>query len=123
VVPNKKLRTKRAAVQASDGFSMLNTFGAIAMEAADRHGGTWLDEALKYIRSNIDYVKAEIGSHLPDLEVIDPEGTYLIWIDCRKLGLSDAELKKRILEKGKLALNFGHAYGPGGEGFVRMNVA
>lgn len=123
VVPNKKLRTKMAAVQASDGFSMLNTFGAIAMEAAYRHGGTWLDEALKYIRSNIDYVKAEIGSHLPDLEVIDPEGTYLIWIDCRKLGLSDAELKKRILEKGELALNFGHAYGPGGEGFVRMNVA
>ncbi|WP_313431534.1 MalY/PatB family protein, partial [Siminovitchia terrae] len=123
VVPNKTLRTKIAAVQASDGFSMLNTFGSIAMEAAYRHGGAWLDEVLEYIRSNIDYVKETISSQLPDLDVIDPEGTYLVWIDCRKLGLSDAELKKRILEKGKLALNFGHAYGPGGEGFVRMNVA
>ncbi|VEF47123.1 class I and II aminotransferase [Bacillus freudenreichii] len=123
VVPNKNLRTKVAAVQASEGFSMLNTFGAIAMEAAYTYGGTWLDGALKYIRSNIDYVKEEIGSQIPLLEVIDPEGTYLVWIDCRKLGLSDAELKKRILEKGRLALNFGNAYGPGGEGFIRMNVA
>ncbi|GIN19862.1 cystathionine beta-lyase PatB [Siminovitchia fordii] len=123
VVPNKSRRSKIAAIQASDGFSMLNTFGAIAMEAAYRHGSAWLDQALNYIQTNIEYVKKEVGTHLPDLKVIDPEGTYLIWIDCRKLGLSDAELKKRILEKGELALNFGHAYGPGGEGFVRMNVA
>lgn len=123
VVPNKKLRKKMATVQASEGFYTLNMFGSIAMEAAYTYGKNWLDEALEYIRSNINYVKEEIGSQLPLLEVIDPDGTYLVWIDCRKLGLSDAELKKRILKKGKLALNFGKAYGPGGEGFVRMNVA
>jgi cystathionine beta-lyase len=123
VIPNAELRRKVTAALARDGFSMLNTFGQIAMEAAYRHGGDWLDAAIAYIRGNIALVKEETEKHLPELSVIEPEGTYLVWIDCRKLGLPDPELKKRLLEKGKLALNFGDAYGPGGEGFVRMNVA
>ncbi|MFD1707806.1 MalY/PatB family protein [Siminovitchia sediminis] len=123
VVTNKECRRKLEAVQAMDGFHMLNTFGAIAMEAAYKHGGPWLDEALQYIRSNIDYVMKEIGEKIPKVEVINPEGTYLIWINCRQLGMSDDEIKKRLLNRGKLALNLGNAYGPGGEGFVRMNVA
>lgn len=123
VIPNTDLRKKMAAAQAKDGFSFLNTFGQIAMEAAYTHGKSWLDAAMDYIRGNIEVVKEEVAKNLPELSVIEPEGTYLVWIDCRKMGLSDAELKKRLLEKGKLALNFGDGYGPGGEGFVRMNVA
>lgn len=123
VIRNAELRKKMAAAQARDGFSMLNTFGQVAMEAAYRHGKSWLDAAMAYIRGNIELVKEEITRNLPEMSVIEPEGTYLVWIDCRRLGLSDAELKKRLLEKGKLALNFGNTYGPGGEGFVRMNVA
>lgn len=123
VIPNKEMQAKVTEVQAREGISMLNTFGVTAMEAAYRHGHHWLDEALTYIRSNIELVKREVGNQLPKLNVIDPEGSYLVWIDCRETGWSDRELKKRLLDKGKLALNFGAAYGSGGEGFIRMNVA
>lgn len=122
VVSNNELRQKLAAEQASDAFSMLNTFAVIAMEAAYTYGHEWLDQVLNYISANIKLVKKEIKEHLPLIKVIEPEGSFLIWLDCRELGLSHVDLKKRILEKGKLALNFGDSYGLGGEGFVRMNV-
>ncbi len=122
IASNPTLRKKLASVQESDAFSMLNTFGVIAMEAAYTYGHEWLEGVLTYIRSNIKLVKEEINEHLPQIKVIEPEGSYLIWLDCRELQLSDSEIKKRLLEKGKLALNFGQSYGEGGEGFIRMNV-
>ena len=63
-----------------------------------------------------------VEEHLPKLNVIRPDSTYLIWIDCTQLQKTDAELKELLLQKGKLALEDGTKYGPGGEGFVRMNI-
>ena len=60
---------------------------------------------------------------MPDIDVVEPEGTYLIWLDCRKLGLSDDDIQLKLVKKGKLGLEPGPKYGPGGEGFVRMNIA
>ncbi|MEK3887705.1 MalY/PatB family protein [Bacillus sp. FSL K6-3431] len=123
VVPNQEMRDKIAEIQAKNGFFSLNTFGIIAMEAAYAHGEQWIDELLTYIGTNIDLIKGTIKENLPKLTVIEPEGTYLVWIDCRKTGLSDEDLRKVLLEIGKLAVNFGEAYGPGGEGFIRINAA
>ncbi|MCJ7843428.1 pyridoxal phosphate-dependent aminotransferase [Lederbergia sp. NSJ-179] len=123
VVPNKELRKKLMAIQQMQGLTSLNTFGMIAMEAAYSHGEQWLEDCIAYIQENIDLIKKEIAHSLPDLEVMIPEGSYLVWIDCRKTGLNDEELREALLKKAKLAVNFGHSYGKGGEGFIRINPA
>jgi cystathionine beta-lyase len=123
IVPNKKLRTRLAEIQGQQGFSSLNMLAVTATEAAYREGGPWLDEAIEYIRGNIHLVTEFIEKELPKLHVMKPEGSYLIWIDCRSLGLSDEELMRKILHDGKLALGKGSQYRAGGEGFMRMNVA
>ncbi|KAB7706949.1 putative C-S lyase [Bacillus aerolatus] len=123
IVPNGELRAKLQKALAKQGFFTLNMMGIAAMEAAYREGGPWLDEAIEYIRGNVRLVKEFIESELPELTVIEPEGSYLVWIDCRKLGLSDEDLMKKLLLKGKLALGQGSKYRAGGEGFMRMNVA
>ena len=123
ITSNQEIRDKIAGIHKKQGFFTLNTFGIIGMEAAYRHGEQWLEEILEYLQENIRVTKDFLNEHLPELQLVNPEGTYLLWIDCTKLNLSDEELKSRLLDKGKLALEPGTKYGPGGEGFVRMNVA
>ena len=122
IVPNPKLRKELRAAQRRQGFSELNMFATFGMEAAYRHGEKWLDEVLQYIRANITLVKRFVQEEIPHVKVIEPEGSYLIWLDCRDIGLSDEELHKRLREGGKLVLEPGTKYGAGGEGFVRMNI-
>ncbi|MBM7648498.1 cystathionine beta-lyase [Bacillus ectoiniformans] len=123
IVANEKLRVKLSKVLAQHGFFTLNMMGTAAMEAAYREGEAWLDETIQYIRSNCRLVEDFISEEIPELTVMNPQGSYLVWIDCRKLGLSDEELMKKILHEGKLALGQGSKYRAGGEGFMRMNVA
>jgi cysteine-S-conjugate beta-lyase len=123
ITPNPDIREKITAIHKKLGFFTLNTFGIIGMEAAYRHGEQWLEEILDYLQENGRVTKNFLEEHLPELKLVHPEGTYLLWIDCTKLNLSDEELKNRLLDKGKLALEPGAKYGPGGEGFVRMNIA
>ncbi|MED3575837.1 MalY/PatB family protein [Cytobacillus praedii] len=123
IVPNKELRKAFKDVQERQGFFSLSAFGIIGTEAAYRSGEQWLEELLAYLRENVHTVKEYIDIHLPGISVMEPEGSYLIWLNCRELHLSDEELKDRLLKRGKLALEPGTKYGPGGEGFVRMNVA
>lgn len=123
VVPNKQLRKAFKDIQERQGFFSLSTFGIIGMEAAYRSGEQWLEELLVYLRENVHTVKEYIDIHLPGISMMEPEGSYLIWLNCREIHLSDEEIKNRLLNKGKLALEPGIKYGPGGEGFVRMNVA
>ncbi|MBO8176316.1 MAG: putative C-S lyase [Bacillus sp. (in: Bacteria)] len=123
IIPNKRLRTLIGQQMKRQGYFTLNTMGIVALEAAYRYGDDWLDALLGYLYENIQLVKTFIEQHLPALTVIPPEGTYLVWIDCRKLGLSPKELHRILVQKGHLALEPGEKFGPGGEGFVRMNVA
>jgi cystathionine beta-lyase len=78
---------------------------------------------LDYLQGNKELVQNYLAENLPQIKYMDPDGTYLLWLDCRNLGLGDKEIRKQLLEKGKLALEPGTKYGPGGEGFVRMNIA
>lgn len=123
VAPNEDMRKKLTIIQQTLNLTSLNTFGMIAMEAAYRDGEEWLNECITYIEENINLIDEEVSRSLPELEVMRPEGSYLVWIDCRKTGLSDKQLRENLLGKAKLAVNFGASYGEGGEGFIRLNPA
>ncbi|MEN8701457.1 MalY/PatB family protein [Bacillus infantis] len=123
IIPNEQLRDKFKSIQAQQGFFTLNIFGITALEAAYRHGRDWLDQLLTYLQANYEIARSFIERELPPVKVMDLEATYLMWLDCRELSLPDKDLNSRLIEKGKIALEPGTKYGPGGEGFVRMNIA
>lgn len=123
VISNEKLRKSFKDELARQGFFTLSTFGIVGTEAAYRYGVKWLEGLMDYLEENKKTAVQFIKNEVPGISLIEPDGTYLLWLDCRKLKLTDHELKKRLLEKGKLALEPGPKYGPGGEGFVRMNIA
>lgn len=123
IISNKTLKEKFVAEGEKYAVTMSNSFGAIATEAAYNHGGQWLEEVLDYVEGNLHFITKYFKSNLPVLKVLPLEATYLAWIDCRELGLTSEELEKLFLSKAKVALNQGHVFGPGGEGFVRMNLA
>lgn len=123
IIPNKKLRKEYNIALENMGISRLNLFGVIGCEAAYRHGGEWLDQLLDYLEENKNFTKKYINEKIPKLKVIEPEGTYLLWVDCRELGMNAEELKRFMMTKAKVAFNEGFIFGEGGEGFERMNIA
>ncbi|WP_316571574.1 PatB family C-S lyase [Neobacillus sp. YIM B06451] len=123
IIPNDGLRKKFKEAQNMQGFKTLNTFAAVTTEAAYLYGATWLEALLEYIEGNVSFVRDFLKNNLPAVKLIEPDATYLLWLDCRELLLSDEEIQRRLIEKGKLALEPGKKYGQGGEGFVRMNIA
>ena len=100
-----------------------NQLGLIACQAAYEHGEAWLDELMEYIKGNVEFTRAFLAEHLPQVKLIEPEATYLLWLDFRALGMSDADLNTLIAQQAKLWLNDGPTFGPGGSGFQRMNIA
>ena len=104
------------------GVSVTNPFNLVAFEAAYREGGDWLNALMAYLQNTRDEAVAFIHSHLPKINVIRPQGTYLLWLDCRKLNLNDEALKRFFIEEAKLGLSPGAMFGTGGEGFMRMNI-
>lgn len=105
------------------GYWEPNIFGATACQAAYTKGGEWLDHLKEYLKANLDFVRDYIKENLPEIKLIEPEGTYLIWLDCRSLGLSDEKLQNLIETKAKLWLDEGYVFGAGGSGFERINIA
>lgn len=101
----------------------VNPFGVIATQAAYNEGEAWLDRLLEYLQANYLYMREFCREHLPDFPLTVLEGTYLVWMDCRKLGLSSEELEQRLIAEAGLWLNAGTMYGAEGEGFMRWNIA
>ncbi len=122
IIPNDKLRKAYGHVLRSSGLDMPNVFAVTAMEAAYRHGEAWLDEMMLYIQENYRLVKSFMETRIPQIKVMEPEGTYLLWLDCRGLGLDDKGLDTLIQEKARLVLSPGHIFGADGSGFQRMNI-
>ena len=122
-IPNKELREKFDAVLDHLHLSLPNPFGLAAMEAAYRHGAAWLDELLAYLSGNLQYLTAFLEREAPSIKVVRPEGTYLVWLDCRELGLPPEDLARLMRQDAKVGLDDGHIFGPGGEGFERINIA
>lgn len=100
-----------------------NLFGIDALIAAYREGSAWLDALLPYLWENYCFLEDICRDALPRIHPIRPEATYLIWMDCRETGESGDDLWRKVLERGRVRLNPGSLYGPGGEGFLRMNIA
>jgi cystathionine beta-lyase len=120
---NPDLREKfRTFVEACE-LDLGHVFAFLAVEAAYSHGTEWLDQCLAYIQGNIDYVDAFTREHTPKIKVIRPQASYLIWLDCREMGLSQKALNDFFVDKAHLALNDGVAFGKEGEGFMRLNIA
>jgi len=123
IIPNEDLRSSFKKVLQSNGLSGISTFGVVAAQAAYDHGEEWLMQLLEYIEDNLKYLEQYIAEHIPQLTVVRPEGTYLVWLDCRRLGLGKWELKQFMLEEAKVYLEEGFIFGPEGEGFERINIA
>lgn len=122
-IPNTELRRKfRKEVDAS-GISQLSVMGLVACETAYSKGEQWYQAMLAYISDNINFVKKYVEKNLPGVNMINTEGTYLVWLDFRKTGLSVSELENLIVHKAKLWLDSGRIFGKCGEGFQRINTA
>ena len=116
-------RELRQAFQAARGGMVggTNVLAYAAAIAAYRDGGEWLDQVLAYVQANRDYLQGYVSEHLPGIEMIPLEGTYLAWLDCRGSGI-EGKPGEFFRTVAHVALNEGEAFGPGGEGFVRLNL-
>src|SRR6266699_1638092 len=120
VIPNATLREKFIAGRI-DLVQTVNVFGYTAAFAAYRDGQPWLDELLRYLEANRDFVTGYVRSRLPGVSVFPPEATYLAWLDCRNAGIPGGDPFTFFLGKARVALNDGALFGPGGAGHVRLN--
>lgn len=101
----------------------VNPFGVVATEAAYREGAGWLEALLKYLYGNYNYMRDYCREHLPEFPLAELEGTYLVWMDCRCLGMDSEALEERLVGEADLWLNAGTMYGRAGQGFMRWNIA
>lgn len=122
VIHNKELQNRYLSFLTPRELDRGTIFAFTATETAYRHGEEWLDEALAYIQKNIDFVDNFLKKNIPQIKVVQPEASFLIWLDCRGLGLPQRELVDLFVNKAKLALNDGSVFGKEGEGFMRLNV-
>ena len=100
-----------------------NAFSSVAMEAAYREGEEWLEQLLPYISANFDYVCDYCAKNIPQIKPNCPDATYLMWLDCRALGMSNEELRDFFIHKAKLGLNEGYTFGRSLSGYMRLNAA
>ena len=100
-----------------------NAFSLTAMEAAFTHGDEWLDQLLPYLSANFDYIHDYCAAHIPQIRPTVPDATYLVWLDCRALGLNNRELHDFMIQKARLGLNDGDSFGRSLSGFMRLNAA
>ena len=122
-IANHQLRGRFRRQVGAAGYSQLNTLGLTACEAAYRHGEEWHDQLMEYLRANISYVREFLKEKIPKVRLIEPEGTYLVWLDFKELGLTEKEREDLIVKKAGLWLDSGTMFGPAGKGFERINIA
>ena len=122
-IPDKELREKFAGLIDREGLGRSNQLGAVAAQAAYLGGEEWLNECKDYMRGNLDFLRSFIGEHLPEIKLVEPEGTYFAWLDCSGLGLSKKELNNLIIHRAKLWLDAGHIFGGDADQFQRVVLA
>ncbi|HET7300693.1 MAG TPA: aminotransferase class I/II-fold pyridoxal phosphate-dependent enzyme, partial [Oleiagrimonas sp.] len=123
IVPDPACRATLAAALAARRLDNFNPFSLAAAEAAWSHGGAWRDALVAYLQTTRDAVTDHVRRHLAPIHVTPPQAGYLMWLDCRELGLDDAGLKQFFIERCRLGLNPGVDFGTDGSGFMRLNIA
>ena len=122
-IRDKDLRRRFKEELSRTGYDEPNTLGLAGAKAAYEHGAEWLTQLLAYIEENHARTKSFLTAHLPKVQIIAPEGTYLLWLDFRAYGLSDEALNEKIIREAHLWLDDGPIFGAGGSGFQRINIA
>ncbi len=122
IIPNEDLRKSYVREQSHSGITNGNPFGIEALMSAYEEGEAWLEDLKAHLQENIHYVETFLKEHDIPIRPIPVEATFLMWLDCSGLGLSQEELKSFFFEKAKLGLNDGLSFGKAGLGFMRLNV-
>jgi cystathionine beta-lyase len=123
IIPNKKYCRIYENILDSLALDENSVFGLVALEAAYRDGEEWLEQLLSYLNENLKFLMKYFKERIPKIKVIKPEGTYLVWLDCRQLGFNAKGLNNFMIKKSGVALDDGYWFGTEGEGFMRINIA
>lgn len=122
-IANEILQKKFLHRMSCAGYSQLNTLALTAGEAAYRFGEQWYQQMLAYIQGNVAFLREYLQTNLPQIRLVEPEGTYLMWLDCKALQMTEEERTRFLLEKAKVWTNTGTIFGACGKGFERINIA
>jgi cystathionine beta-lyase len=123
IISNQDLRKSFNRIVDNLHVGSGNIFGTIASIAAYSYGHDWLEALLDYIDNNMDFVGDYCRKMIPEIIPVMPEATYMIWLDCRRFGMTGKELQDFFVRRAGIGMNEGSTFGPGGEGFMRMNLA
>jgi cystathionine beta-lyase len=122
IIPNAKLLKKYEKLLSALHLDSGNLFGHIAMEAGYKHGAEWLDQLMEYLKGNVDFLREYLKENIPQIKMVEPEATFLIWLDCRELGMRTEKINQLFLNEAKVALNKGTTFGKEGDGYMRLNI-
>ena len=122
IVPNDELRMRFHEWMEANEMNAAPLFSPIATIAAFRKGEEWRKQMLEYVEGNIDFLTGYCRENMPKIKPLRPQASFLVWLDCRSLGLDHDQLIDLFINKAGLALNDGEMFNPGGQGFMRLNV-
>lgn len=122
-IPNQEIRRKVRRAIKRTGYGGLNQMGIAACQAAYECGGQWLSELKVYLKENLDFLRDFVNDRLPGVKLVEPQGTYLVWLDLRELGMAPQQQDDFIINTAGLWLDTGAMFGEEGSGFERINIA
>jgi cysteine-S-conjugate beta-lyase len=123
IITDEKIRKEFVHIMETIHVGMGNIFGFVALEAAYLNGNEWLNELILYLGKNINFVSEFLAREIPGIQLTRPESTYLLWLDCRDLGMNDKELTDFFIHKAGIGPSPGSIFGRHGDGFQRINIA
>lgn len=123
IFPNQEMKSRFDRFWMNMDIHRNNAFSSTAMEVAFNEGEEWLEQLLEYISGNFDFIKEYCGQHIPQIKPNIPDATYLVWLDCRELGLDNESLRSFMINQAKIGLNEGYTFGRSLKGFMRLNAA
>ena len=122
IIPNERMHKKYSSLTSRFHIEGANVFGSVAFEAAYTHGEGWLEQLLVYLKTNVEMVKSYLAENLSSIKVVEPEGTYLLWLDFSALNIKEDKLQRILIEEAEVALNKGKSFGSNGSNFMRLNI-